>query len=113
MSAAASVRPAEPVPARTGPPLWSPGVHWGGHAKRQHIPRERSGDSGFVLLVGSAWKPSSDKKVDEQNSHSNVEQNHHDNKDGAVDLHRREREDGNVNNQNSDSNSQLSASVRT
>lgn len=79
-----------------------------GDAKKQQIPRERSSDSRFVLLVGSAWKPTSDKKVDEQNSHSNVEQNHHDNKDGAVDLHRREREEGNVNNQ-----TQLSASVRT
>lgn len=32
------------------------------------------------------------KKVDKQNSHSNVEQNHHDNKDRAVGLCGRERE---------------------
>lgn len=32
------------------------------------------------------------KKVDKQNSHSNVEQNHHDNQDRAVGLRGRERE---------------------
>lgn len=32
------------------------------------------------------------KKVDKQNSHSNVEQNHHDNEDRAVGLRGRERE---------------------
>lgn len=32
------------------------------------------------------------KKVDKQNSHSNVEQNHHHNEDGAVGLRGRERE---------------------
>ena len=31
------------------------------------------------------------KKVDKQNSHSNVEQNHHDNQDGAVGLRGREK----------------------
>lgn len=32
------------------------------------------------------------KKVDKQNSHSNVEQNHHDNQDRAVGLRGRKRE---------------------
>lgn len=59
--------------------------------KEQQIPSEYSHECAFVLLVGSPWRPSSDKKVDEQNSHSNVEQNHHDNKDRAVDLHSGER----------------------
>lgn len=87
----------EPVPTRTGPPLCPPPpaqpavVPPHRDVKEQQIPSEYSHECAFVLLVGSPWRPSSDKKVDEQNSHSNVEQNHHDNKDRAVDLHSGER----------------------